>query len=124
MSLLEAFEAMVEQGTSPAFAPRVASMRSAFEARTGAFTPEDAWFDERSRAFWDDAVTHHSFAREASARLPDAARALAPSFERAHRGLFTAERAEARGARRILRDAWSGAAFAVDEIDEGMHDAI
>jgi hypothetical protein len=128
MTLLEAYEAIVEQGASPTFAPRVASMRRAFELRTGAFTPEDAWFEARSRAFWDDAVTRQSFAHEASASLREGVRALAPAFERAHRGLFMAERPQdgslGRRGRRILRDAWSGASFVVDEIDDGMHDAL
>jgi hypothetical protein len=124
--ILAAFEALVAQGASPAFASRVASMRSAFEARTGAFTPDDAWFEVRSRAFWDDTVTCPGFARDASAALEHRsaavqARALAPAFERAHRGLFLAERA---GGRRVLRDVWSGAAFVIDEVDEGTRDAL
>ena len=121
MTLLEAYEAIVAQGASPLFAPRVLSMHQAFEARTGAFTPEDAWFEVRSRAFWDDAVTRQGFGREASASLSEEARAFVPMLERAHRGLFTVD---AGGGRRLLRDVWSGASFLVDEIDDGMRDAL
>ena len=121
MTLLEAYEAIVAQGASPLFAPKVAAMHQAFEARTGAFTPEDPWFEARSRAFWDDAVTGQRFGQEASASLSDEVRRFVPMLERAHRGLFMVDSG---GGRRLLRDVWSGASFLVDEIDDGMRDAL
>jgi len=123
MTLLEAYEAIVLRGASAALAPRVAELRALFEARTGKFTPEDAWFEARSRAFWDDAITRQGFAVEAArgdATLSEEVRALAPAFARAHRGLFVIEAQSIRS----LRDVWSGAEFLVDEIDDGMRDAL
>jgi len=86
-------------------------MRSRFEEATGAFSPDDAWFEERSRAFLCDAVTRARFGREVEASLtPDERRWLDP-LERAHRGLFRAEG-------QLLRDVWSGAELQLSVIDD------
>jgi len=104
-------------------------MRAAFEARTGAFSPEDPWFEERSRAFWSDAVTRGRFGREVEEELtPDDRHWLGP-LERAHRGLFyrghrgRAGRAQGAGVRprgegEVLTDVWSGAEMLVTTMDD------
>jgi hypothetical protein len=91
-------------------AERVAALRAAFEARTGAFLPENPWFEERSKAFWCDAVTSARFGREVEAELSDAERLWLGPLERAHRGLFLAGE--------LLVDVWSGAEFAVTLLDD------
>jgi hypothetical protein len=92
-------------------------MRADFEARTGAFSPEDPWFEERSRAFWCDAVTAGRFGREVAAELTDDERAWLAPLERAHRGLFRAAGA-ASDEGDVLVDVWSGAELAVSLLDE------
>lgn len=91
-------------------------MRHDFQHRTGAFGPEDPWFEARARAFWDDAVAAQGFAALATCRLDERARALTPSFERAHRGFFVVEAVDDRGA--CLVDLWSGAELLVQHLDE------
>ena len=112
MGVLETAARIVQLGGAPELAPRVAEMRAAFEARTGAFAPEDAWFEERSRAFWCDAVTAGRFGRLVEAQLGEEERAWLGPLQRAHRGLFRAEE-EGR-----LVDAWSGAELVVTSLDE------
>lgn len=94
-------------------------MREIFQRRTGTFGPEDPWFEARSRAFWDDALTTQGFAAIA-ARLLEARAAELPSirFDRAHRGLFLAEEVDDDGAH--LRDLWSGAELRVRHLDEAQ----
>jgi hypothetical protein len=109
--VLETMARIVSVGGTPALAARVAEMRARFEAATGAFTPDDAWFEERSRAFWCDAVTRGRFGREVSDELTaDERRWLGP-LERAHRGLFRAEG-------EVLEDVWSGAQLVLTRVDE------
>jgi hypothetical protein len=96
-------------------------MRRTFEERTGAFGPDDPWFEARSRAFWDDALTRQGFAQHVLAELPETAQPWARVFERAHRGLFSASLTMGR---RLLTDLWSGAEFIVDEVDEAMGTAL
>jgi len=130
MTLFEAYDAILALGASPsdpaartARAARIATMRAAFEARTGAFVPEDPWFEARSRAFWDDAVTTQRFGREVEAELAEGVKVWIPRLERAHRGLFVTVSA---GSRRelVLRDLWSGAEMLVHDIDDTMRDAL
>jgi hypothetical protein len=109
--VLEAVARIVELGGAPAQAARVAALRASFEGRTGAFAPDDPWFEERSRAFWVDAVTRGQFGREVSASLDADERRWLDPLERAHRGLFRAEG-------RHLVDVWSGAVLAPSVVDE------
>jgi hypothetical protein len=121
LSALEVYERAVALGGTPAHAARVAEMRRAFESRTGAFGHRDPFFEPRSRAFWDDALTRQGFAREVSGELgPDAAPATL-AFARAYRGIF---RASEESPRFILRDAWSGAELVVDAADDGSREAL
>jgi hypothetical protein len=111
MGVLEAVSRIVEMGGAAAHISRVAAMRAAFEVRTGAFAPEDSWFEERSRSFWCDAVTHGRFGRAVEGDLTAEDRIWLPALERAHRGLFRADG-------RILIDVWSGAQLALSVLDD------
>ncbi len=93
-------------------------MREAFEKRTGAFGPEDPWFEPRSRAFWDDALTSQGFATLAGPRVDHELAEVASHFERAHRGVFLVEEVDDRGAH--LLDLWSGAELLVLHLDEAQ----
>lgn len=97
-------------------------MRASFEARTGTFSAEDAWFEERSRAFWCDAVTRGRFGREVEAELSVEDRNWLGPLERAHRGLFRRVRRGAEGNRpsqgEVLVDLWSGAEIVVSTFDD------
>src|SRR5277367_3413284 len=53
--VLETVARIVELAGAPRHAAAASGLRAAFEARTGAFAPDDAWFEERIRAFWCDA---------------------------------------------------------------------
>jgi hypothetical protein len=115
LSIFDAYARIVALGGARARAARVAELRREFEERTGPFAAEDAWFDTRSRAFWDDALTRGRFGREVEGELEDEERGWLDAFERAHRGLFAAH--ETDGAR-VLEDVWSGAAFVATAVDE------
>src|SRR5580692_5085930 len=116
-----AVESVCALGLLASHRERTASMRQAFEERTGAFGPDDAWFEARSRAFWDDALTRQGFARHVVAELPEGAQPWAEAFAHAHRGLFYASLTMGR---RLVTDLWSGAEFIVDEVDEAMRTAL
>jgi hypothetical protein len=125
-TVLAAYEAIVELATS-GLADEARRMREAFQKRTGAFGPEDPWFEPRSRAFWDDALTTQGFAAlaipllvPAETRGPngDEVAQVAVRFARAHRGVFIVEEVDERGAH--LVDLWSGAELLVRHIDEAQ----
>jgi hypothetical protein len=116
VSVLQAAARMVELGGVRDRQGTVGALRAKFEARTGAFAPEDAWFEERSRAFWCDAVTRGRFGRAVAADLTPEEQAWIVPLERAHRGLF---RVEVTAACRKLVDVWSGAEVVPTVIDEG-----
>lgn len=111
-----AYEAIVALGDSPRLASQALAMRSVFQRRTGAYGPEDPWFEARSRAFWDDALATQGFAALAAEGLDASTRAIAPSFARSHRGLFVVEDVDERGA--LVVDVWSGAELSVRHLDE------
>ena len=115
MTVLAAVTRIVELGGVRERQAAVGALRARFEGRTGAFAPDDAWFEERSRAFWCDAVTRGRFGREVAAELTPAERAWFGPLERAHRGLF---RVEEGPAGRTLVDVWSGAELVPTVIDE------
>ncbi len=121
MGVLEAAARIVELGGAE-HSSRAVEMRARFEARTGAFSPDDPWFEERSRAFWCDAVTRGRFGREVEAELSPEDREWLGPLECAHRGLF---RRVLRGTERkgspageVLVDLWSGAEIVVTTFDE------
>ncbi len=128
MGVLEATARIVQLGGAERHRRRAAEMREGFVARTGAFSPEDPWFEERSRAFWCDAVTRGRFGREVEGDLSEEDRAWLAPLERAHRGLFRRAHARANatpgasgttaGAGEILIDAWSGAELAITTLDD------
>jgi hypothetical protein len=111
MGVLETAARIIQLGGATQHAPRVAAMRAQFEARTGAFAPEDPWFEERSRAFWCDAVTRGRFGREVEGELDPDERSWLGPLERAHRGLFRAHG-------QVLVDVWSGAELIVTLLEE------
>jgi hypothetical protein len=130
-AVLAAYEAVVSLATSPApsgrnrlsgpdldLAAEARRMRERFEKRTGSFGPEDPWFEARSRAFWDDALTTQGFAAMAAPHAGDGVAAVVARFDRAHRGVFVVEDADDRGAR--LVDLWSGAELLVQHLDEAQ----
>jgi hypothetical protein len=122
IGVLETVAHIVQLGGRPARAERVATLRASWEERTGAFSPEDPWFEERSRGFWDDAVTTQRFGRDVADELQDDERAWLGPLERAHRGLFRlgprrAGRVSAED-RDVLEDVWSGAELVVSAMDE------
>jgi hypothetical protein len=93
-------------------------MRERFEKRTGAFGPEDPWFEARSRAFWDDALTTQGFAHLAGPHAGGDTAGVVARFDRAHRGVFLVDDVDDRGAR--LVDLWSGAELIVRHLDEAQ----
>lgn len=107
-------------GDSGDLGAHAARMRQAFQVRTGAFGPEDPWFETRARAFWDDALTTQGFALLAArgGRLNDEVRAFAAYASRAHRGFFVVEEVDDRGA--LLLDLWSGAELLVRHVDDSQ----
>jgi hypothetical protein len=111
MGVLDAVARIVQLGGDPARAATVAEMRARFEERTGAFAPEDDWFEERSRAFWRDALTRGRFGRLTEPELTQEERGWLGPLERAHRGLFRAEED-------LLVDVWSGAELIVTVAEE------
>ncbi len=114
-----AFEALVAKLGAAVPADEVAAWHKAFEARTGAFGPDDAWFESRSRAFWDDTMTREH-ARLATLALAPAEEPWALALSKSHRGLFRAEP----GTHLVLDDVASGARFVVHELDDASRDAI
>jgi len=100
---------------------RVLELRAAFEARTGSFSPRDSFFEPRSAAFWDDALTSAGFGRELVPDLSAESAALVEPFARAHRGLF---RVEPEDDRFLLVDEWSGAEFVAEPASAGLRDAL
>ncbi|HZU82295.1 MAG TPA: hypothetical protein VE987_05240 [Polyangiaceae bacterium] len=111
MGVLETVARIVQLGGAPERAGRVAQLRARFEAATGAFAPDDGWFEARSRAFWCDAVTRGAFGREVESELGADERAWLVPLERAHRGLFRAQDG-------LLVDVWSGAELMLNTIEE------
>src|SRR5579859_1220882 len=107
MGVLDTVVRIEQLGGQGLFAADVARLRAAFEARTGAFVAEDPWFEERSRAFWCDAVTTGRFGRTVEHALAPDDRAWLTALERPHRGLFRA------GKPGHLLDLWSGAELIV-----------
>jgi len=116
-----AVDAATALGLAPRHEQRTLAMRRTFQERTGSFGPEDPWFDMRSRAFWDDALTRQGFAAHVVDELPDEAKPWARVMGRSHRGLFYASTSQAG---RLVRDLWGGAEFLVDEVDDAMRTAL
>lgn len=133
MDLRRAVEALSTELASPPWAPEVDAARRRFAERTGAFASDDAWFEARSRAFWDDALTDAHLVGAAAQRLADAgdgdALACAALLARAHRGLFVVD-VDAPGPSAghddalALRDLWAGARFTAVGLEAGTDDAL
>ena len=120
--LSSALLAMHERVGAAAHGARVLTLKRAFEARTGAFGPDDAWFEARSAAFLDDALTSQGMARTIEPELGPEHRVYVTPLERAHRGLFRVRRL---GRGFLLSDVWSGVELHVDsEAGGGVADAL
>jgi hypothetical protein len=126
LAMAAAYEAIVGLGDSADLAQPAARMRIDFQRRTGAFGPEDPWFEARARAFWDDAVTTQGFGvlaaprlgRDGADRRYDDAAAIAACLLRAHRGFFLVD--DVNGREATLLDVWSGAELVVSILDEAQ----
>lgn len=118
-SIEQAVVALTARGGAERHQERVLEMRRQFERRTGSFGPDDAWFESRSSAFWDDALVH-GFARlvMTEAGLSDD---TVVALERAHRGLFSVHRKQ----KLLLECAVTGAVLAIDPpMSPGLADAL
>lgn len=104
---------IVELAGASSHAHAVATLREAFQARTGAFAPDDPWYEERIRAFWCDAVTRGRLGRRVEAELGEGGTRWLGPLERAHRGLFRIGDDESR-----LVDIWSGVELEVGLMDD------
>ena len=122
MRFLAAVDAMIGAfGHEDSRALREAA-RATFEARTGTFRPEDPWFEARSRAFIDDALTLPEVLEGLTPRLPPEAQAWTAPFARAHRGIF--EAVDDDGDALLVRDLFSNAVFLVTDLDESTAIAL
>lgn len=66
----------------------VQARKAAFEARTGSFSAEEAWYEARLRAFHDDVVTDVGFHRTLAEPRDSALSTGRAELTRAFRGLF------------------------------------
>lgn len=110
---------MVGLGDTGELGAAAREMRAEFQRRTGSYGPEDPWFENRARAFWDDALATQGFALRAAEELGDDETrfgGIARCFSRSHRGFFLVEEVDDRQAH--LVDVWSGAELLVRLIDE------
>jgi hypothetical protein len=119
--ITDGIDEMLGLAALPERRDRTAAMRAAFEARTGPFAPGDAFFEARSAAFWDDALTRGAFGRELRPQLSEQALALVEPLACAHRGLF---RVEPDGAGFLVVDVWRGAEFLAVPSTSGLRDAL
>jgi hypothetical protein len=134
--LVLAYDGIVALGDAGALGAEAARMREDFQRRTGAYGPEDPWFESRARAFWDDALVSRGFADLAlehvhahgTDELDETTRAVARLLRRAHRGFFHVEELAAHASssrsRARLLDLWSGAELYVQPIDEAQAIAL
>lgn len=124
VDLSRAIEVVLEHAGDPRRAARVAALKAQFEERTGAYTPDDAWFEVRSSAFWDDALTRGRFGDEVASLLDEGVRFWLKPLAAAHRGLFRVAGGATREGHR-LDDVWSGASFRVaPSRASGLADAL
>jgi hypothetical protein len=117
-SFASAFERLVAKVGAAIPPPEMARLHAAFEQRTGAFGPDDPWFESRSRAFWDDVMTRQLASTERVLDEPDP---WALALRRSHRGLFLSRTGQ--GAL-VLSDILSGAELLVHEVDEASRDSL
>jgi hypothetical protein len=119
--LSSALQAMFRLVLLPPHLAVLGELKREFEQRTGRFGAGDSWFEARSGAFLDDALTTQGMARAIEGDLSETERLYVEPLERAHRGLFRASRA---GNAWLIVDAWSGVELAIEEPDTGLRDAL
>lgn len=91
-------DALLERMVAESDGVVLAAARADYEARTGAFAPEDPWFEERARAAFETAVLEHGTPRGVllaawASRHAEHAAAV-EALGRAFRGLFRVERTD------------------------------
>ena len=116
-----AFDGLVARVGAATPPETMLALHRAFERRTGAFGPDDPWFESRSRAFWDDTMTRQRACAGLVGSLEEGERRWAEAMDRAHRGLFRSRHEE--GAI-VLSDVLCGAELIVREVDEASRDAL
>lgn len=93
-SLAKVYEALVARAAEFPLEGVVAAVRERFVARVGAFTPTDAWFEERSAALWDRVLCvpafHARLALEPRGSFSREEADAIAALQRAQRGLFEA----------------------------------
>ena len=119
--ITDAIDEMLELAAAPKWAERIAGLRARFEQRTGAFSAKDAFFEARSAAFWDDALTRGAFGRDLASDLSEKSRGAVEPLVRAQRGLF---RVEKQSGETLLVDEWRGAEWLAAVATPGLRDAI
>lgn len=122
MDFLSLYDRLVSLGGSDAHAARRRELRDRFQARTGPYGADDPWFEARSRAFWDDALTSGGLALELAAEVGEGGDALAHRFGTAHRGLFSC--ASLSGARALLVDARTDIELEVTLVDDSLRPTL
>ncbi len=126
------FERLVGKVGAKATPVQIAALHGDFERRTGAFGPDDPWYESRSRAFWDDTMTRQAEVRDLLGDLEPGERLWADALGRAHRGLFVVQpepEGDAHATRAllpgiVLSDVLSGAELVLHEVDAASRDAL
>lgn len=108
------YDAVVALAGHPTHEPLVHALQEIFFTRTGAFSSDDPWFERRTRAFWDDALTRGGLATRLAPELSADEARVARTFARAHRGLFSIEPEDERVR---FHDLVSDAVFWVESFD-------
>ncbi len=116
-----AFDGLVTRVGAATPAETMAALHRAFERRTGAFGPDDPWFESRSRAFWDDTMTRQQACSGLLGTLERGERIWAAALSSSHRGLF---RSRCEDGAIVISDVLGGAELLVHEVDEASRDAL
>lgn len=116
-----AFDALVARVGAATPPEKMAALHRAFERRTGAFGPDDPWFESRSRAFWDDTMTRQQATQGILDVLDGGERLWAAALPSSHRGLF---HSRIEDGVLVLSDVLRGGDLVVHEVDEASRDAL
>lgn len=122
MDFLTLHDRLVSLGGSEAHAERRRELRERFQTRTGHYTADDPWFEARSRAFWDDALTSGGLALELAPELGEDCGPLAERLATAHRGLF--ECIDVDRERAVVLDAWTDVELEVTLLDDSLRPTL
>jgi hypothetical protein len=120
-SFAAVFEGLVAKAAAATSPETMLELHRAFEARTGAFGPDDPWFESRSRAFWDDTMTRQRASVGPLGALGADEQLWAEALSLSHRGLFESRHEDGM---LVLSDVLSGAELRVHEIDDASRDSL